>query len=126
MVQSSDSLLAYLLHAYVSRIHCIASSVLKERSKALIQQKWDALYQKYRDVKNSITHTGEEPLQNEWDFFMILMNILNLIQVTTRKRKSKQISEKENIIEEFQTLIKDQTTAIIEEIDRQHTRTMEI
>ncbi|CAG8462753.1 3587_t:CDS:2 [Gigaspora rosea] len=119
MVQSSDSLLAYLLHAYVSRIHCIASSVLKERSKALIQQKWDALYQKYRDVKNSITHTGEEPLQNEWDFFMILMNILNLIQV-------KQISEKENIIEEFQTLIKDQTTAIIEEIDRQHTRTMEI
>ncbi|RIB20203.1 hypothetical protein C2G38_2035433 [Gigaspora rosea] len=48
------------------------------------------------------------------------------VSSTTRKWKSKQISEKENIIKEFQTLIKDQTIAIIEAIDNQHTHTMKI
>ncbi|KAF0382622.1 hypothetical protein F8M41_011869 [Gigaspora margarita] len=46
--------------------------------------------------------------------------------VTSRKRKSKQIGNKENIIEEFQTLMKEQTIAIIEAIDRQHVNAIEI
>ncbi|GBB83823.1 hypothetical protein RclHR1_10490007 [Rhizophagus clarus] len=40
-----------------------------ERTKASIQQKWDSLLQKYRDIKDKISRTGEEPIQNEWEFF---------------------------------------------------------
>lgn len=47
----------------------MASSSLKERTKASIQQKWDSLLQKYRDIKDKIARTGEEPIQNEWEFF---------------------------------------------------------
>ncbi|CAG8607380.1 6759_t:CDS:2 [Scutellospora calospora] len=47
----------------------IASLVLKERTKASIQQKWDSLLQKYRDIKDRIASTGEEPVQNNWEFF---------------------------------------------------------
>ncbi|GES95438.1 hypothetical protein GLOIN_2v1486595 [Rhizophagus clarus] len=47
----------------------MASSSLKERTKASIQQKWDSLLQKYRDIKDKISRTGEEPIQNEWEFF---------------------------------------------------------
>jgi hypothetical protein len=41
-----------------------ASSALKERTKASIQQKWDALLQKYRDIKDKIESTGEEAIGN--------------------------------------------------------------
>ncbi|RIB17467.1 hypothetical protein C2G38_2187210 [Gigaspora rosea] len=47
----------------------VAGPVLKERSKTSIQQKWDALFQKYRDIKDTVASTGEEPLQNDWEFF---------------------------------------------------------
>jgi len=44
---------------------------LKERTKASIQQKWDALFQKYRDIKDKIESTGEEAIQNVGNFLMI-------------------------------------------------------
>ncbi|CAI2201085.1 12203_t:CDS:2, partial [Funneliformis geosporum] len=44
----------------------LASSALKNRTKASIQQKWDSLLQKYRDIKDRITSTGEEAVQNDW------------------------------------------------------------
>ncbi|CAG8563140.1 14387_t:CDS:2 [Acaulospora morrowiae] len=47
----------------------IASLVLKERTKASIQQKWDSLFQKYRDIKDKIASTDEEAIQNNWEFF---------------------------------------------------------
>jgi hypothetical protein len=47
----------------------MASSALKERTKASIQQKWDSLLQKYRDIKDRIASTGEEAIQNDWEFF---------------------------------------------------------
>lgn len=47
----------------------VASPVLKERSKASIQQKWDAVFQKYRDIKDTIACTGEEPIQDDWEFY---------------------------------------------------------
>ncbi|CAG8778972.1 14380_t:CDS:2, partial [Acaulospora morrowiae] len=47
----------------------IASLVLKERTKASIQQKWDSLLQKYRDIKDKIASTSEEAIQNNWEFF---------------------------------------------------------
>ncbi|KAF0420942.1 trihelix transcription factor gt-3a-like: PROVISIONAL [Gigaspora margarita] len=40
----------------------IASIVLKERTKTSIQQKWDSLLQKYRDIKDKISSTGEEAI----------------------------------------------------------------
>ena len=45
----------------------MASSTLKQRTKTSIKQKWDSLLQKYRDVKDKIARTGEEPI--EWEFF---------------------------------------------------------
>lgn len=54
----------------------VASSSLKERTKASIQQKWDALLQKYRDIKDKIEHTGEEAIQNDWEFFKDMDNYL--------------------------------------------------
>jgi transcriptional regulator len=53
-----------------------ASSALKERTKASIQQKWDALLQKYRDIKDKIESTGEEAIQNDWEFFKDMDNFL--------------------------------------------------
>jgi hypothetical protein len=47
----------------------MTSSVLKERTKTSIQQKWDSLLQKYRDIKDKIARTGEEAIQNDWEFF---------------------------------------------------------
>jgi len=49
---------------------------LKERTKASIQQKWDALFQKYRDIKDKIESTGEEAIQNDWEFFNDMDNYL--------------------------------------------------
>ncbi|GBC00028.1 hypothetical protein RclHR1_03710012 [Rhizophagus clarus] len=43
----------------------IVSLALKERAKASIQQKWDELLQKYRDVKDIIERTGEDAVQND-------------------------------------------------------------
>jgi Myb/SANT-like DNA-binding domain len=54
----------------------IASLSLKERTKASIQQKWDALLQKYRDIKDKIESTGEEAIQNDWEFFKDMDNYL--------------------------------------------------
>ena len=47
----------------------MASLVLKGRTKASIQQKWDSLLQKYRDIKDKVARTGEEAVQNDWEFF---------------------------------------------------------
>jgi hypothetical protein len=47
----------------------IASSALKKRTKASIQQKWDSLLQKYRNIKDRIASTGEGAIQNEWEYF---------------------------------------------------------
>ena len=47
----------------------VASPTLKERSKASIQQKWDAIFQKYRDIKDTISCTGKEAIQNDWEFY---------------------------------------------------------
>ncbi|RIA82955.1 hypothetical protein C1645_834552 [Glomus cerebriforme] len=49
----------------------VASPALKECTKASIQQKWDALLQKYRDIKDKIERTGEEAIQNDWNFLKI-------------------------------------------------------
>ena len=49
--------------------HVTASLVLKGRTKASIQQKWDSLLQKYRDIKDKVARTGEEAVQNDWEFF---------------------------------------------------------
>jgi hypothetical protein len=54
----------------------IASSTLKERSKTSIQQKWEALHQKYRNIKDIITSTGEEATQNDWEFYQDMDEIL--------------------------------------------------
>ena len=42
---------------------------MKECSKASIQQKWDAIFQKYQDIKNTILCTGEEAIQNNWEIY---------------------------------------------------------
>ena len=47
----------------------MASPALKERTKQSIQQKWDSLLQKYRDIKDKIARTGEEAAQIDWEFF---------------------------------------------------------
>ncbi|CAI2200704.1 17862_t:CDS:2, partial [Funneliformis geosporum] len=47
----------------------LASSALKNHTKASIQQKGDSLLQKYRDIKDRIISTGEEAVQNDWEFF---------------------------------------------------------
>ena len=46
-----------------------ASSGLKDRTKTLIQQKWDILNQKYCNIKDAMMSTGEETIQNDWEFF---------------------------------------------------------
>lgn len=46
-----------------------ASLSLKDRTKQSVQQKWDNLLQKYRNIKDTITTTGEEAIQNDWEFF---------------------------------------------------------
>ena len=54
----------------VSNIQDSTSSIiLKERSKTSFQQKWDSLHQKYRNIKDIIKNTGEEAIQNDWEFF---------------------------------------------------------
>ncbi|CAG8596158.1 2467_t:CDS:2, partial [Scutellospora calospora] len=113
----------------------IAGPVLKERSKTLIQQKWDALFQKYRDIKDTVAkffYDIDEYLRSDPSVEVSITSDsirgvkrkaqeseeLNEDEhITSRKRKNKHIGEKENLIEEFQTLIKEQTTAIIKAID---------
>ncbi|CAB5372542.1 unnamed protein product [Rhizophagus irregularis] len=116
----------------------LQKSCFKERSKASTQQKWDTVFQKYRDIKDTISCTGEEPIQNDWEFYNdddeylrndpSVQDLLQVIQsVITPKRKNRKIwGEKENVIEEFQSFIKEQTATIIEAMDRQHIRTTEI
>ncbi|CAG8691925.1 10113_t:CDS:2, partial [Funneliformis caledonium] len=41
-----------------------------------IQQKWDALLQKFCDIKDKIESTGEEAIQNDWEFFNDMDNFL--------------------------------------------------
>lgn len=45
------------------------SLALKGCTKASVQQKWDSLLQRYRDIKDKIARTGEEAVQNDWEFF---------------------------------------------------------
>ncbi|CAB4426923.1 unnamed protein product [Rhizophagus irregularis] len=47
----------------------MASPALKERTKTSVQQKWDALLQKFHDIKDKIESTGGEAIQNDWEFF---------------------------------------------------------
>ena len=47
----------------------MTSLALKERTKASVQQKWESLLQRYHDIKDKISRTGEEAVQNEWEFF---------------------------------------------------------
>ena len=47
----------------------IASPTLKEHSKTSIQQKWNAIFQKYCDIKDTISCTGKEAIQNDWEFY---------------------------------------------------------
>ena len=54
----------------------LVSLALKERTKTSIQQKWDALLQKFRDIKDKIESTGEEAIQNDWEFFKDMDNFL--------------------------------------------------
>ncbi|CAG8622880.1 15157_t:CDS:2 [Funneliformis mosseae] len=54
----------------------LASPALKERTKTSIQQKWDALLQKFRDIKDKIESTCEEAIQNDWEFFNDMDNFL--------------------------------------------------
>ncbi|RIA87819.1 hypothetical protein C1645_827241 [Glomus cerebriforme] len=53
----------------------VASPALKECTKASIQQKWDALLQKYRDIKDKIESTGEKPFRMT-EFFKDIDNYL--------------------------------------------------
>ncbi|KAF0475486.1 trihelix transcription factor gt-3a-like: PROVISIONAL [Gigaspora margarita] len=48
----------------IANVHSseIASIVLKECTKTSIQQKWDSLLQKYRDIKDKISSTSEEAI----------------------------------------------------------------
>ena len=54
----------------------MVSLALKERTKTSIQQKWDALLQKFRDIKDKIESTGGEAIQNDWEFFKDMDNFL--------------------------------------------------
>ncbi|KAF0514973.1 trihelix transcription factor gt-3a-like: PROVISIONAL [Gigaspora margarita] len=56
---------------FVSNIQTsdVSSSILKEHTKTSFQQKWDALLQKYHDIKDRIGSTSKEPIQNDWEFF---------------------------------------------------------
>ncbi|CAG8703584.1 8758_t:CDS:2, partial [Scutellospora calospora] len=71
---------------------------------------------KYQNIKDTIACIGEEPLQNEYEFFYKFLKSDLSVEASIMK----------NMIEEFKTLVKEQTTAIIEAIDHQHVHTMEI
>ncbi|GES86158.1 trihelix transcription factor GT-3a-like [Rhizophagus clarus] len=132
----------------------MASSSLKERTKASIQQKWDSLLQKYRDIKDKISRTGEEPIQNEWEFFRdmdeylkedpsitapIIVDSIHGVkhkiqkpenqdeENNIKKRKNSRSADEEKAnVEEFRSFIKEQTETITEIMKNQFLHASEI
>ncbi|CAG8553225.1 2486_t:CDS:2 [Gigaspora rosea] len=112
-----------------------ASLVLKERTKASIQQKWDALLQKYRDIKDRIASTGEEAIQNDWEFFDDMDIYLKRDPSVTApitsdsicgiKRKVQESTEDQDD-DDIQGLIKEQTEVITEIIRDQYLHASEM
>jgi hypothetical protein len=128
-----------------------ASLGLKDRTKTSIQQKCDALLQKYRNIKDTIMNTGEEAIQHDWKFYNDMEEYLkddpsitapitsdsihgvkhkaqrndykdNEVQMNPKRKKS----HNEKNMEELQTFIKEQTETIIKTIKGQYVHTSEI
>ncbi|CAG8674415.1 10539_t:CDS:1, partial [Gigaspora rosea] len=54
----------------ISNIQSFTSNpILKECSKNSIQQKWESIHHKYRNIKDVIKNTSEKALQQVWVFF---------------------------------------------------------
>ncbi|CAG8816203.1 24212_t:CDS:2, partial [Gigaspora rosea] len=109
---------------------------------------WDTIVSNIQSssVADTVASNREEPLQNDWEFFYDIDEYLrsdpsveasitsdSIRGVKCKAQECEELNEdehhtgeKENLIEEFQTLIKEQTTAIIEAIDCQHSHTTEI
>ncbi|RGB22174.1 hypothetical protein C1646_776510 [Rhizophagus diaphanus] len=102
----------------------MASPVLKERIKTSIQQKWDAFFQKFCNIKDKIESTGGKAIQNNWEFFKDIDSFLRkdssiVVLITndsiygikrkndTRQQKKPCSEEKKTNIKEIQTFIKE-------------------
>ncbi|CAB4435283.1 unnamed protein product [Rhizophagus irregularis] len=132
----------------------MASPSLKERTKTSVQQKWDALLQKFRDIKDKIESTGGEATQNDWEFFKDMDSFLRkdpsiVAPITSdsiygikrkeqknaeeqveendsRQQKKARSEEKKTNIEEIRTLIKEQTDTIAEIMKEQYIHASEV
>ncbi|CAG8798107.1 19025_t:CDS:2, partial [Cetraspora pellucida] len=90
---------------------------LKERSKTSVQQKWESIHQKYRNIKDVIKNTGEEAIQNEWEFFN---------DIDSKKKRSIRTTDEKKSINDILTHIDKQTELIVDTIKEQYLHTSEI
>ncbi|GBC15537.2 hypothetical protein GLOIN_2v1088818 [Rhizophagus irregularis DAOM 181602=DAOM 197198] len=111
----------------------MASPSLKERTKTSVQQKWDALLQKFRDIKDKTESTDPSivaPITSDSIYGIKRKEQKNaeeqIEENDSRQQKKARSEEKKINIEEIRTLIKEQTDTIAEIMKEQYIYASEV
>ncbi|CAG8785404.1 16062_t:CDS:2 [Cetraspora pellucida] len=108
--------------------------------KGHIWDKINSFHQKYCNIKDIIKNTGEEAIQNDWEFFKdmdkylkndpsieapITSDSINGIK-HKEKNNTDNYEDEDECLEDIQSLIKEQMNTIVETIKEQYLHTCEV